>query len=212
MIPAARSGIDGRTSTRGTPETGSSGFNIVPFAAMAGGWLGPLLLFWLAVWGPLRPHDYPPGDIAPSPLAFALSFIACVAAWWAPRSWYRIRAVERSGRLYEALGVRWFRCIVPDGDIANRLRRRRDSGHRMIAGRGSGDEFAQRTIESERGHLVLLLVGVMSAAFAWSIGWYGWALYITAGNLLANVYPIMLQRYTRARLARLYTRPPLGMP
>ena len=37
----------------------TSGFNLIPFASMAGGWLGPLLMFWLYVWGPLRPFHYP---------------------------------------------------------------------------------------------------------------------------------------------------------
>ena len=27
----------------------TSGFNLIPFASMAGGWLGPLLMFWLYV-------------------------------------------------------------------------------------------------------------------------------------------------------------------
>lgn len=39
------------------------GLNIIPFASMAGGWLGPLVMFWLYLWGPLRPFAYPSGNL-----------------------------------------------------------------------------------------------------------------------------------------------------
>ena len=43
-------------------------------------------------------------------------------------------------------------------------------------------------------------LGMVSAAYAWRIGWHGWATYLSVGNVLVNVYPILLQRYTRGRL------------
>src|SRR5688500_11724875 len=149
---------------------------------MAGGWLGPLLMFWLYVWGPLRPFDYPSGDLLP-PLFLCLAlFAACIAVWWVPASYYDIRAFERSGRLYEAMGVRLFRWFVPDGDAANRLRRRREPAFRIIRNRRYAAAFVRRTELSERSHLVMLALGSLSAAFAWKIGWAGWAAYLGLGN------------------------------
>lgn len=43
-------------------------------------------------------------------------------------------------------------------------------------------------------------MGILSTAFAWQIGWRGWAVYLGAGNVLVNLYPVLLQRYTRARI------------
>ena len=170
---------------------------------MAGAWLGPLLMFWLYVWGPLRPFHYPDGDVAPSPIAFGVCLIASLIPWWLPASCYRIRSLERGGRLYEALGVRMFRFFVPDGDLANRWRRRRQPGFRVVTGRRHASAFIERTRASERGHAALFLAGILSALFAWRIGWHGWALYLSIGNIVVNVYPIFLQRYTRARLERI---------
>ncbi len=178
----------------------STGFNLIPFASMAGGWLAPLLMFWLYVWGPLRPFHYPPGDLAPDFLKASAVFIACLAAWWLPASYYKVRSFERSGRVYEVLGVKLFRWFVPDGDLANRWRRHREPTHRIIRNRRFAEAFVARTELSEKSHMVVLLVGLVSAAYAWQIGWQGWAIYLTVGNLLVNVYPILLQRYTRARL------------
>ncbi len=178
----------------------TSGFNLIPFSSMAGGWLGPLLMFWLYVWGPLRPFHYPSGDLLP-PLPVLVACLAIgVAVWWTPASYYEVRPFERSGRLYESLGVRHFRWLVPDGGAANRWRRKRDPGFRVIRNRHDARAFRQRTVLSEKSHLVMLVLGGMSAAFAWTIGWPGWALYLGAGNVLVNVYPVLLQRYTRVRL------------
>ena len=184
----------------------TSGFNLIPFASMAGGWLSPLLMFWLYVWGPLRPFHYPDGDLLP-PLPLLLAgFGIGLAVWWLPASYYQVRAFERNVRLYENLGVRHFRWFVPDGDAANRWRRRSDPAFRIIRNRHYAQAFRYRTELSEKSHLVMLVFGAMSASFAMAIGWSDWAIYLTVGNVLVNLYPILLQRYTRARLSALLSR------
>lgn len=183
-------------------QSDDTGVNVIPFAVMAGGWLGPLLMFWLYVWGPLRPFDYPRGPLMPSAVVFLAVLAACVLPWWLPRSYYRVHRFEQSGRFYEALGVRLFRALVPDGDLANWWRRRARPAFRVTANRTAARSFVARTELSEKSHFVLLLAGASSSAHAWRIGWQGWALYLAAGNVLVNVYPILLQRYTRTRLQR----------
>ncbi len=181
-------------------EPPTHGLNIVPFASMAGGCLGPLLMFWLYVWGPLRPFAYPAGELLPGAW-FALVVAGCISLWWVlPRAYFELRPFERTGRVYESLGVLLFRRFVPDGDLANRWERRKKPQYRVLRGRRSAADFVVRTEQSERGHLVLLALGIVSAAYAWSLGWHGWAAYLSAGNVVVNVYPILLQRYTRGRL------------
>jgi hypothetical protein len=51
-----------------------------------------------------------------------------------------------------------------------------------------------------------LALGFVSSAHAWSLGWYGWAAYLAAGNVLVNFYPVVLQRYTRGRIEGLLQR------
>lgn len=187
-----------REVQRHDPPT--DGLNIVPFASMAGGWLGPLLMFWLYLWGPLRPYAYPSGDLLPGAW-FVVVVSACVALWWVlPRAYFEIREFERTGRIYRALGVLVFRRFAPNGDLANKWERRANPDFRVIGGRRSAAAFVMRTEQSERGHLVLLALGIVSAVYAWRIGWHGWAAYLSVGNVLVNVYPILLQRYTRSRL------------
>lgn len=180
-------------------ETTTRGFNLLPFAVMAGGWLGPLLLFWLAAWGPLRPFGYEAGDLPP--LVVLVGLVAVSALPIAlPARYYRPRRFERSGSVYRVLGVEWFRKVVPDGDIANRRRRAREPGYRVVRSRGFVQAMWDRTVEGERSHLVLLIFGLGTSVVALDLGWIGWAAYLFVGNIFVNLYPVLLQRYTRARL------------
>jgi hypothetical protein len=159
------------------------------------------------VWGPLRPFHYPGGELLP-PMPWLIGcFALAVAFWWVPASYYRVQPFERNGRVYERLGVRHFRWFVPDGDAANRWRRRREPGFRIIRNHHYARAFGRRTELSEKSHLVMLVLGGLSASYAWAIGWRGWAIYLAAGNVLVNLYPILLQRYTRARLSAALSRP-----
>jgi hypothetical protein len=102
--------------------------------------------------------------------------------------------------------VRLFKRFVPNGDLVNRWARRLDPGHRNIRDAAAARAWLERTRDSERSHLVLLLMGAFTAAYAARIGWYGWAIALTASNLVFNLYPILLQRYNRCRIARLLRR------
>ena len=179
--------------------------NLFPFAVVCSAWLAPLLKFWVMVWAA-------GGNVAPNGWAFALGCLVSVAPWWLPASYYRTRKFEADGRIYELLGVRLFRMLVPNGDLVNLWRRRHDPGFRVIANETSARTFIARTIVGEKTHLVSLVIGLASSWFAWQIGWTGWAIYLCAANVLFNVYPILLQRYTRARIVRLTARSPRRHP
>jgi len=184
----------------------TSGLNIIPFAIMAAGWLSPMIMFWLYVWGPMRPFDYPSGNFLPE-LWFGVVIIACIVLWWLiPASYFRVFNFEKSGKVYQFFGAKLFRQFVPDGDLANRWERRKNPAHRMIQNKNSIEAFIVRTEQSERGHIVLLVIGIATAWYAWSIGWQGWALFLSAGNIIVNIYPILLQRYTRSRLYSVLNR------
>ena len=108
--------------------------------------------------------------------------------------------VASARRLYGPLGVRLFKRIAPNGDLVNRLARRRYPGYRVLGGRADLPGFLEGTRSGERGHLVFLLMGLFTAVYAARIGWHRWALFLTLGNTAFNLYPVMLQRYNRARI------------
>ena len=174
-------------------------------AAMCLGWFVPILQFWGAAWGPLRPFSYSPGDFAPSWPAFALVFLGCFLPCALPRAYYRPDAPPFL-RFYEALGIRAFRAFATNGDWINRAARRADPSYRVLRDAPAARNFAAAMESGERGHLVLFCIGGASAAYATYIGWYGWAVVLALGNLVFNLYPVLLLRYNRARLLRAMLR------
>ena len=180
--------------------------NAVVLAAMCLGWFLPILHFWGAAWGPLRPFSYGSGDFAPPLPAFAFAVVACFLPCALPRAFYRRPDGPRTLRVYEALGIRAFRRIATNGDWINRAARRTDPGYRVLHDANAQQTFATAIESGERGHLVFLCIGLATAAYATYIEWHGWAGVLTLGNLVFNVYPVMLLRYNRARLQKAMTR------
>ena len=187
------------TSKNAAAERG----NFAVIAAMCLFCLGPLVRFWGAVFGPLRPFGYPVGDFSPSLAWFAVAIAACFAPLLLPQTFYRCHEGRAGARVYEAVGVRIFKRFATNGDLVNRWARRLDPHYRAVRDRASARDWLGRTREGERNHLVLMMMCAATAVYAARIGWYGWALAITAGNVVFNLYPILLQRYNRCRIERL---------
>lgn len=169
-------------------------------------WLTPLCIFWSAVWGFTRP----PGDsgehLAPSATRFLVASALCLAPFLLPPAYYAAWEGRRAARIYEALGTRVFRRFATNGDLVNRWGRRRDASHRVVRDRESAEAWAREARAAERNHLVFLLMGLFSTAYAASIGWIGWTIALAITNVIFNAFPIGLQRYNRLRIARLAAR------
>ena len=178
--------------------------NLIPFAIMCSAWFMPVLKFWALVWGLFRPYDYTGGDVAPELLPFLVGLGICLLPWWLPKAYYQIRPFEQTGRFYHMLGVPHFRKMVPNGDWINAWRRRTTPTFRVISNRAEAKIYLGRTVVGEKSHLVLLLVGIATPLYALHIGWTSWAVYFAITNVIFHLYPILLQRYTRARLVRFF--------
>jgi hypothetical protein len=176
--------------------------NLLPIA-LFGLWSVPAKAFWLIVLGVIPWFDpVPPvADVWPW---FAGSFLAGLWVLLLPRSFHEPRDWESRGDLYRRLGVERFRSIVANGDLVNRFVRAR---HRHYSVYGPDiEQLVPRSIRNEIRHLAYLGWGFAGACFALSIGWHLWAVWLAGSNIGANLYPTMLQRYSRARVLRLSKR------
>lgn len=162
-----------------------------------------MLKFWGAVFGPFRPYGYPdPGD-SPSVPWFLAGMAVCFAPLLFPTRYFRCWEKECGVRAYELVGVRFFKRFVTNGDLINQWARKLDQGYRLIRGQQSAQAWTPNTDQGERSHLVLLLMGFLTAGYAVRIGWLGWVAALVTGNLIFNLYPVLLQRYLRCRIERL---------
>lgn len=117
--------------------------------------------------------------------------------------WFNLREFERDGRFYERLGIRIFRRFAAKGDYWNRLRRRADPGFRNVSDVHSAIEWEALTRRNEAIHLCSLAVGISILVWLSMHGEYAWLIVVFFAVLVWDVYPIMLQRYTRARIWRI---------
>jgi hypothetical protein len=162
------------------------------------------IAIWLAVWFDWMVEEGPGAYLAGA-AGTALAAVA-FAVLRPSAGYYRLRPFEVSGKFYARLGVRFFRRFVPLGDYSNRLTRRRNPGFRVV--RSAGDlaraERSGRLLE--RIHVTFLVSQLPLACWGVVCGQYGFAAELSLLNVLLNLYPIMLQRYTRARLEALTRR------
>ena len=173
--------------------------------AIAGQFLPLVLFYWMRFVPPLRPFDF--HVPAPPPWVLLVCAGALVIPFVLPLSYFVPRAFER-GRLYRWLGVRVFRVFATDGDLINRRLRRLDPDYRVVRDRRALAQHIAGTILNERWHTSWLLLGIITAASAVVTGQYRWAVVVTVFNVAFNLYPVLHQRYKRARLRRGLTEPP----
>jgi hypothetical protein len=113
--------------------------------------------------------------------------------------WYcRPKNFERFGRIYELLGVPFFRRLVRRGPIHLLAPAFQYSGRRELL-----PVLERETRTAEAIHVLAFFASLPLTAYALSRGWLdsgGWLLSFT---VLLNVYPLMLQRHNRVRLQEL---------
>lgn len=119
-------------------------------------------------------------------------------------SYFKPKTFEKSGKLYEALGVPWFSKYWING--GSYWTRRGQSP--MVAGRKKKDleNYIQLTQSLEGIHLALLPVYSALTAVTMAVGWYTGTAITIGANVAVNLYPIMSQRYNRNRAIKLLER------
>lgn len=173
--------------------------NVLPII-LFGFWSVPAKLFWLIALG-LIPWFQPVPTLDAVLPWFLGAFLAGPWVLLLPRAFHAPRAWESRGEFYRRMGVERFRSIVANGDLVNRFVRAR---HRRYSVYGSDiDRLIPKSIWNEKRHIAYLCWGFVTACFALSIGWTAWAIWLAGSNIGANLYPAMLQRYSRARVLRL---------
>ena len=121
--------------------------------------------------------------------------------------YFKPKCFERRSKLYEKLGIRHFKKFMFGGDYMNGFLRKLDPSHRMIGELGlSPTSYEGYTRLYETGHLLASFYGgsIIMENFREENNERAIAGILV--NLATNIYPIMLQRYNRARIYRLLER------
>lgn len=126
-------------------------------------------------------------------IAWAIMFASNVVPLRLPACYYAIRPFEKTGRVYDVLGVRWYRRALRSvlWTVNPALLRTKPSEREtMIEG----------TKDAETGHLFILVAITGITVWALASGWWDAAGWLLLFNLLHNGYPVLSMRQLRARL------------
>jgi Glycosyl-4,4'-diaponeurosporenoate acyltransferase len=126
-------------------------------------------------------------------MVWAIMFASNVVPLRLPAQYYATRPFEKAGRLYDLLGVRWYRRTLRRvlwSENPALLRSQPAARETMI----------ERTKDAETGHLFILLVIAGITVWALASGWWDAAGWLLLFNVLHNGYPVLSMRQLRARL------------
>jgi hypothetical protein len=147
----------------------------------------------------------------PSPItAFLVNWL--VMAWMAtvalsirlplPSRYYDIKACENGGRIYEHLGVLFFKELVRRGPLSifsRTLRLPKDDTTAALR------QLDQKMRGAEAIHVFSFLAIWPFICYSVLRKWSSAAGWLLLFSLMVNGYPIMLQRYNRIRVYKLLT-------
>ncbi len=174
------------------------------FQAMAALWmLGANLLWWtpivLFLW-PVFTSDSQLGSI------LLLVMLACgTITGGLPLHWLRLSQWEVLRTPYRRIGVRQFRMLVYEGALMNWLVRG-SQPFSILQSRASLEKWRLNSLQNERRHWAWLAISLPLLVYAVVTGSYAFAMAFALSNLPLNIYPILLQRDSRARLTRMIAR------
>src|SRR5512137_1806516 len=114
-----------------------------------------------------------------------------------PASYYDIKDFERTGRVYERLGVPLFKKLVRRGPLAIFSPTLRFPKDKTITALQHLDHEMRK---AEAGHVFVFLLMLVFISYALLNAWFDAVGWMLAFNVLINGYPIMLQRYNRIML------------
>ena len=139
---------------------------------------------------------YPPGAVLIYALSMTLVWLTRhLVRFTFPPGYYRLQPFENDGRLYRHLGVRAFKWLLSKSGVELM-----NFSARLSHGRTGLHGLERGIREAETDHSIALLVMVAILIYAITNGWWALAGWLLVANVVANVYPIMLQRHNRARL------------
>jgi len=144
--------------------------------------------------------------------AFSIAFNFALMFWFSllesqlnpplDAPYFNSQPFEKQGKLYRVLGVEWYRAIL----VKSGWERLRQQGTPIKKSLRDIRAYERGSRVAEAGHFVvgvIVLIVNVYVLFAYSALAGRWLL---LSNLFLNIYPVLLQRYTRPRLRHVIER------
>lgn len=123
-----------------------------------------------------------------------------------PKAFFNRLQLGSNTGIYKKIGIGVARRYAQDGDLVNKLIRKRFPAYRIMESRTSMQAYIGRTYFYERFHFMVLTFMLFLSVCALLQHRPGWGLLMILNNVLYNLYPMFLQQYNRLRLLQAMKR------
>jgi hypothetical protein len=162
-------------------------------------------VFWSVLsFTPLGYFWYMAADLQWLFVLLAASFLG----GFLPNAFFDAVQLGNTTLIYERIGIRFVKRYTQDGDVINRLIRRKFPRYKVFDDGRSIQKHLAKAYAIERIHFVMFLFFLLTSVYALARGYVWLAIIITANNLVFNLYPNFLQQYNRIRLRNLMKKHP----
>jgi hypothetical protein len=134
-------------------------------------------------------------------LVYIFLAISAVPLFFKNSSISRLQIGNRTA-IYKKLGVHLINKVSQNGDIINKLIKKKFPEHRIISyDKRSVSRLIAQTYMFEKFHWALFLFFSLITGYCIYQGYWLWAFVIFLTNLAYNIYPVFLQQYIRLKLS-----------
>ena len=119
-----------------------------------------------------------------------------------PETFYDRFQISTNLKIYKRLGVYKFKKLSTNGDLINKIIRKKFPTHRNVINYETIEEKINETYTIEKSHTVLFIICLITNIYALVTNSYRTAIILFMGNILFNYYPNLLQQYNRIRYRR----------
>ncbi|RYU90782.1 hypothetical protein EWM62_09055 [Mucilaginibacter terrigena] len=116
----------------------------------------------------------------------------------------RLLQLSNNPKFYEGFGIKFIRKFVQNGELANRLLRKKDPQYKLIKDKAHAAQYMRTIVMYERFHFLCFTFFLLTGVYAVISRQYAFFAIILIANVVYNVCPILLQQYNRTRVLRLY--------
>ena len=115
--------------------------------------------------------------------------------------YYKIRQFEEDGTLYAGLGVRYAKKLLQTGPLSVF-----NPSLKLAPGSRDFHQLERKMRGAETAHALLFVIMLALTLYPLVNGWWAAVASWTSFNVLINAYPVMLQRFNRARVQQILHR------
>ena len=132
---------------------------------------------------------------------FSIFLVISLFALMLPKNFFNNIQLGKTSSIYKKLGVKFINRFTQNGDIINRLIRKKFPEYKIIYHNNiSVNKLLQQTYIFEKFHFAMFSFFTLVAIYAFVLHYVWWGVIITVSNLAYNVYPNLLQQYVRIKL------------